>query len=104
MEYLLTLVKILTYQKQMRKLSVSDLADDITFSYGHKLDIQTGDYKNVSTERVVQHWKGLSGKAGESVLGCLQDLTKVRADLSTSSGGSHTSRQRLELMTFTGLF
>lgn len=104
MEYSLTFVKILTCQEQMTKLNLSELADDITCSYGHKLEIQTGHYKNISAGRVVQHWKGLSGKAGESVLGCLQDLTKVTADLSTSTGGSRASRNWLELMTFTSLF
>lgn len=67
MEYLLTLVnKIMTCQKQMRKLNLSELVDDTACSYGHKLEIQTGHYKNISTGRAVQHWKRLSGKAGES--------------------------------------
>lgn len=69
MEYLLTLMKILTCQKQMRKQNLSELADDITCSYGHKLKIQTGHYKTISTRIAVEHWKRLSGKAGACLTG-----------------------------------
>lgn len=43
MEYLLTSVKILTCQKHEK--TESELADGVTCSYGHKLEIQTGHYK-----------------------------------------------------------
>lgn len=66
MEYLLTLVKILTCQKQMRKLNLSELADDITCCYGNKMEIQTGHDKAISTRMAVQHWKRLYWKAGGS--------------------------------------
>lgn len=95
MEYLLTLVKILTCQKQMRKLNLSELADDITCCYGNKMEIQTGHDKTISTRMAVQQLEEvvLEGR-GVSVLGCLQDLTKVTADRSTSTGGSAASRKR----------